>query len=224
MMAAMEKDYAQLQVSLQAAHQETESLQRERETARRQANDLQERLQNTELQVVSLKLEIEAKQAELDGLYGKVSRLEQAMSAKNDDDSSKATTARVTPTRGFESGGEGQGDESCSPTAQQLAAARHELAAIKQELHACQMKLKEKSQLDLARLSVRCHKSILRREEEHERQADLESQLVCAKEESQAELCQLQKQLVEKTNMLLESEKKFAQLLAWVQKNKAKST
>ena len=222
MMAAMEKDYAHLQESLQAAHQETESLQRERETARRQANDLQERLQNTELQVVSLKLEIEAKQAELDGLYGKVSRLEQAMSAKNDDDSSKATTARVTPTRGFESGGEGQGDESCSQTAQQLAAARHELAAIKQELQACQKKLKEKSQLDLARLSVRCHKSMLRREEEHERQADLEGQLVFANETSQAELCEMQKQLVEKTNMLLESEKKFAQLLAWVQKNKAK--
>jgi hypothetical protein len=64
----------------------------------------------------------------------------------------------------------------------------------------------------------------LRREEEHERQADLESQLVSAKETSQVELCELQKQLVEKTNMLLESEKKFAQLLAWVQKNKAKST
>ena len=81
----------------------------------------------------------------------------------------------------------GQGDESCSQTAQQLAAARHELAAIQQELQACQKKLKEKSQMDLARLSVRCHKSMLRREEEHERQADIESQLVCAKESSQAE-------------------------------------
>jgi len=40
----------------------------------------------------------------------------------------------------------GQGDESCSQTAQHLAAARNELAAIKEKLQACQKKLKERLQ------------------------------------------------------------------------------
>ena len=101
----------------------------------------------------------------------------------------------------------------------QLAVMRQELAVVKQELEGCHQKLKHKAQLDLARLTVRCHRSVLRREEEQERYAMLKSQVESAKASSQSQLCELQKQLVEKTDLLLASEKKFAQLLVWVQKN-----
>ena len=47
----------------------------------------------------------------------------------------------------------GQGDESCSQTAQQLSTVRNELTVIKEKLHPCHKKLKEKSQLVIARLS-----------------------------------------------------------------------
>ena len=78
--------------------------------------------------------------------------------------------------------------------------------------------------MDMARLTVRCHKSVLRREEEMERKEDLENRLASSKEAMRNELCDLQQQLVEKSNLLLASEKKFAQLLAWTQKNKAAVT
>jgi chromosome segregation ATPase len=227
MIATMEKEYTQLQERFRTAQEECASLQREAGAAKREAADLQERLQNTELQVVSLKLEIEAKQGELDGLHGKVSRLEQrAMAAKTDqdDDLSKAATARVTPTRGVECNGslahgEQDGGKNAAQDMHQLAVMRQELAVVKQELEGCHQKLKHKAQLDLARLTVRCHRSVLRREEEQERYAMLKSQVESAKASSQSQLCELQKQLVEKTDLLLASEKKFAQLLVWVQKN-----
>jgi len=234
MVAAMETEYALLQQRFESAQHASASVQREAATAKRESADLQERFQSTELQVVSLKLEIDAKQSELDGLYGKVSRLQLALSAHpdTDDTRSKATTARVTPTRGFEASGDMvhsdvalHGHHDALGAAQQLlAAAREEVHAVKQELEATQKKLKQKTVADLARLTVRCHKSVLRREEEHERHADLQQQVQTVKDFSQGELCELQRQLVEKTNLLLASEKKFGQLLAWVQKNKASST
>ena len=70
-------------------------------------------------------------------------------------------------------------------------------------------------------MSVKCHKSLARREEEYHRQAHLESQVECAKEAASQEIRHLEQQLVDKTNALVACEKKFAQLLAWVQKNKA---
>jgi chromosome segregation ATPase len=230
--AALEKEYSQLQECLHSSQEQCAALQREIDTGKDEATDLRERLQNTELQVVSLKLEIESKQSDLDEMCGKVARLEQALAVKQDTDDvvSKATTARVTPTRGFKATSEGnvQGDindhKDVSELMQQLAATQKELETLKGELAACRNKLKEKAQMDMARLTVRCHKSVLRREEELERQEDLENRLASSKEAMRNELCDLQQQLVEKSNLLLASEKKFAQLLAWTQKNKAAVT
>ena len=136
-----------------------------------------------------------------------------------------------TPVRGLDSNQDAlnedvsKGEQQCEEdTAPQLSSISQELSAVKLELEACQKKLKEKVMMDLVRLTVRCHKSVLRREEEHEKREDLEKQVREAKEASQQELCDLQKQLVEKTDLLLASEKKFAQLLAWAQKNKAAHT
>jgi chromosome segregation ATPase len=226
MIGTMEKEYAQLQERFRAVQDQCASLQQEADAAKREAANLMERLQRNELEVVALRLEIETKQGELDGLHGKVSRLEQAMAAnaENDEFLSKATTARVTPTRGvdFNGGlvhGEQDGGQRAQQGVHQLAVMRQELTVVRQELEGCREKLKHKAQLDLARLTVRCHKSVLRREDEQQRYALLQGQVQLAKESSQSQLCELQKQLVEKTDLLLSSEKKFAQLLAWVQKN-----
>ena len=236
MIAALEKEHVALQERFQAVQETCTSLRGAEDEAKRQAADLQERLQSTELQVVSLKLEAESKQAELDTLCGKVSRLEHDLANRGDvdDQRSKATTARVTPTRGSEGSALGtctaaasvpSVDETvgykCCDAQDRLASAQQELDAVRGQLEACESKLKEKAQMDWARLSVRCHKSIVRREEEHERQLDLERQVGCAKEAAGQEIRQLQEQLVDKASALMACEKKFAQLLAWVQKNKA---
>jgi len=221
MIAAMQKEYAELQERFQVVQETCESLRGAEDKAKRQAADFQERLQSTELQVVSLKLELESKQAELDHLCGKVSRLEQKLSSNADaDERSSATTARVTPTRGSERAATDGVSLSETDAQVHLAALEKELDSVRRQLEECQSKLKEKARMDWARLTVRCHKSVVRREEEHERQTDLESQVESVKEASDARLCELQKQLVDKTNALLACEKKFAQLLAWAQKNK----
>ena len=84
--------------------------------------------------------------------------------------------------------------------------AREQLASMKQELELCQTRLREKAQND-----------VLRRQQELERNP---AAVAAEQETSQTELS-LQKQLLEKTELLAASEKKFAQLLAWVQKSRA---
>ena len=210
--AAMEKEYSELQERLQASLTLCAELKCEADKAKAEAADVQEKLQSTELQVVSLKLEIESKQGELDGLYGKVSRLEQALSSKpeSDEDLSKAATrngtAQVTPSRSQKSPSGGMQLVPDDDLTQELQMAREQLASMKQELELCQTRLREKAQND-----------VLRRQQELERNP---AAVAAEQETSQTELS-LQKQLLEKTELLAASEKKFAQLLAWVQKSRA---